>query len=172
MIISLLGYMGSGKSHIAKVLGGKLNYKVIDLDQYIALQNNMTIPEIFSKKGEIYFRKQEKGCLEEILSVAENAVVSLGGGTPAFYDNMKTINGASESVYLRATVATITSRLIPQKQKRPLIARISDDDLPEFIAKHLFERQVFYSQAKYTVSTDRKNPEEVSDKIILALQNQ
>ena len=166
MIISLIGYMGSGKSHISKVLCQKMGLKLIDLDKEIFLKNKMSIPEIFEKRGEIYFRKEERALLEEILNTEKNCILSLGGGTPAYYNNMELITQKSESVYLRTSVRTLTERLLKQKQKRPLITKIPDEDLPEFIAKHLFERQVFYGQAKYTVSTDSKTPEKITDEII------
>ncbi|WHF52921.1 shikimate kinase [Chryseobacterium gotjawalense] len=166
MIISLIGYMGSGKSHISKLLSQKLHFKLIDLDREIFLKNSMTIPEIFEKKGEIYFRKQERLLLEEIFATEKDCILSLGGGTPAYYNNIELITQKSESIYLRSSVRTLTERLLKQKQKRPLIAKIPDEDLPEFIAKHLFERQVFYGQAKYTVATDAKTPEEIADEII------
>ena len=141
MIISLIGYMGSGKSHISKVLSQKLDVKLIDFDKEIIFRNNMSIPEIFEKRGEIFFRKQEKLLLEEILSTEKTCILSLGGGTPAYYNNIEIITQKSTSIYLRTSVKTLTERLLKQKQKRPLIAKISDADLPEFIAKHLFERQ-------------------------------
>ena len=143
-----------------------MGLKLIDLDKEIFLKNNMSIPEIFEKRGEIYFRKEERALLEKILNTEKNCILSLGGGTPAYYNNMELITQKSESVYLRTSVRTLTERLLKQKQKRPLIAKIPDEDLPEFIAKHLFERQVFYGQAKYTVSTDSKTPEKITDEII------
>ena len=169
MIISLIGYMGSGKSHISKVLSKKLNLKLIDSDKEILLKNEMPIPEIFEKRGEIYFRKEERALLEKIFTTEKDCILSLGGGTPCYYDNIELISQHSESIYLRTSVATLVERLILQKQKRPLIANIPDEDLTEFIAKHLFERQVFYGQSKYTVSTDAKTPEEIVDEIIALL---
>lgn len=165
MIISLIGYMGSGKSHISKILSDKINFKLIDLDKEISWRNKLTIPEIFEKKGEIYFRKLERETLEEILATQENIVLSLGGGTPVYYNNMEIINNSSKSVFLRASIPTLTERLSKQKEKRPLIAKISDDDLPEFIAKHLFERNVFYSKAQFSISTDNKTPEDIVSEI-------
>lgn len=165
MIISLVGYMGSGKSHVAKVLSQKLQLKIIDLDKEISLRNKMSIPEIFAQRGEIYFRKQEKDTLQQLLNSHSSGILSLGGGTPCFYDNMETINRHTESFFLRTSVATLVTRLSPQMDKRPLIARLAPEDLPEFIAKHLFERNLFYSKAKFTVSTDGKNPEQVADEI-------
>ena len=166
MIISLVGYMGSGKSHISKILSDKLHFKLIDLDKEIFLRNKLTIPEIFEKKGEIYFRKLERETLEEILAGEENLVLSLGGGTPVYYNNMEIINNNSKSVFLRASVNTLADRLSKQKEKRPLIARISEEELPEFIAKHLFERNPFYGKAQFTVSTDHREPEDIVNEII------
>ena len=78
---------------------------------------------------------------------------------------MELINNHTQSVFLRTSVKTLTERLLKQKQKRPLIASQKDEDLPEFIAKHLFERNVYYSQAKFTVDTDGKVPEQIADEI-------
>ncbi|SIQ69054.1 shikimate kinase [Chryseobacterium sp. RU37D] len=166
MIISLVGYMGSGKSHISKILSEKLNFKLVDLDKEISRRNKLTIPEIFEKKGEIYFRKQERETLEEILATEENLVLSLGGGTPVYYNNMEIINHNSKSVLLRASVGTLSERLSKQKEKRPLIANISEENLPEFIAKHLFERNQFYNKAQFSVNTDNREPEEIVNEII------
>ncbi|REC55338.1 shikimate kinase [Chryseobacterium piscium] len=166
MIISLVGYMGSGKSHISKILSDKINFKLIDLDKEISRRNKLTIPEIFEKKGEIYFRKLERETLEEILATQENIVLSLGGGTPVYYNNMEIINNNSASVFLRASICTLAERISKQKEKRPLIAKIADEDLPEFIAKHLFERNVYYSKAQLSINTDQKNPEDIIQEII------
>lgn len=166
MIISLVGYMGSGKSHISKILSDKINFKLIDLDKEISRRNKLTIPEIFKKKGEIYFRKLERETLEEILATQENIILSLGGGTPVYYNNMEIINNSSKSIFLRASIATLAERISKQKEKRPLIAKISDENLPEFIAKHLFERNIFYNKAQFNINTDNKTPENIIQEII------
>ncbi|MBB4807849.1 shikimate kinase [Chryseobacterium defluvii] len=166
MIISLVGYMGSGKSHISKILSEKLNFKLIDLDKEISRRNKLTIPEIFEKKGEIYFRKLERETLEEILATQENIILSLGGGTPVYYNNMEIINHNSKSVFLKASVNTLSERLSKQKEKRPLIANIPDENLPEFVAKHLFERNIFYNKAQFSVNTDLRTPEDIVNEII------
>ena len=79
---------------------------------------------------------------------------------------MEIINHNSKSVFLRTGVGTLVERLSKQKEKRPLIANISDEDLPEFIAKHLFERNQFYSKAQFTVGTDSREPEDIVNEII------
>ncbi len=173
MIISLLGYMGSGKSHISKKLSSLLGFQLIDLDFAIADKHQLNISEIFEKKGEIYFRKIEREALEFYLknrNSNENLILSLGGGTPVYYDNMNLIIQNSESVFLRASVSTLTERLLKEKSKRPLIANLPEDQLPEFVAKHLFERNFYYNQAKIIVDTDRKTGDEIASEIIQQLQ--
>lgn len=166
MIISLVGYMGSGKSLISKNLSQKLHYKHLDLDKEISKRLNAEITEIFEKRGELFFRKKERETLEELLATQENIILSLGGGTPAYYNNMEVINDRSESIFLKANIKTLTERLILNKQKRPLIAKIDDGDLPEFIAKHLFERLAYYNKSKYSVSTDNKSINDIVAEII------
>ncbi len=158
--------MGSGKTHISKILSEKINFKLIDLDKEISRRNKLTIPEIFEKKGEIYFRKLERETLEEILATEENLILSLGGGTPVYYNNMEIINTGSKSVFLKASVMTLADRLSKQKEKRPLIAKISEEDLPEFIAKHLFERNQFYGKSQFNINTDNRTPEDIVTEII------
>lgn len=166
MIISICGYMGSGKSHISNLLSKKINYKLFDIDKTISSQIGMTITEIFEKKGEVFFRKNEKEILHTLLQTEENCILSLGGGTPIYYDNIYTINKKSISIYLRTSVRTLCQRLSANKNKRPLIAHIKDEDLAEFIAKHLFERGPFYNKCQIIIDTDHKTPEEIVAEII------
>lgn len=169
MIISLLGYMGSGKSHISKIISQKINFKLFDLDEAIEKAENCPVGEIFQKRGELYFRKREKEILENILKNEDSAVLSLGGGTPVYYDNMATVNAHSKSFFLRTGIPTLSERLLKEKAQRPLIAHLEDQDLPEFIAKHLFERNAYYQKAHYTVDTDGKTPEQIAEEIIVQL---
>ena len=77
MIISLIGYMGSGKSHISKILSEKINFKLFDLDKEISTIYKQTIAEIFKNKGELFFRKVEKETLEEILSKEDLSLIHI-----------------------------------------------------------------------------------------------
>ncbi|MDR2204841.1 MAG: AAA family ATPase [Flavobacteriaceae bacterium] len=170
MLISLLGYMGSGKSHISKMLSQKIGFDLMDLDTEIAKKIGMSVLEIFEKKGEIFFRKEEREVLENLLNTTENTVISLGGGTPAYFNNMEIINEKSESIFLRTSVKTLSERLLKQKNRRPLISKISDENLPEFIAKHLFERNPFYNKAKITINSDDKTAEQICEEIASRLK--
>ncbi|MDO3694447.1 shikimate kinase [Wenyingzhuangia sp. chi5] len=169
MKLVLLGYMGCGKSAISNALANSLNLKRIDLDDYIETKEGKTIADIFKENGEIYFRKLETTCLLELLDNEEAFILSLGGGTPCFGKNMEIINQKSISVYLSANIPTLVSRLLPEKAKRPLIARIADEELAEFIGKHLFERRHFYLQAKIAVSVDDKPVQTIANEIVSAL---
>lgn len=166
----LLGYMGSGKSTVAKLLAKALNLPFIDLDDYIEGKEQRSIKSIFDDKGEIYFRLQESKCLNEVLTDKAPGIVALGGGTPCYANNMELIRAMSNSFYLKGSIATIKQRLSSEKAKRPLIASLSDEKLTEFIAKHLFERRNFYEQAHHTVVIDAKSPQEIADELINMLQ--
>lgn len=164
--------MGSGKTVIGKKLSGLLGYGFIDLDDYIQGKEGKTIAEIFNKKGEIYFRKIESKYLAEVIDSNNNTIISLGGGTPCYGHNMDMIKKVknTSSVYLKASIQSLSERLILEKDQRPLISHIESKELlNEFIGKHLFERSSYYSQSNITVSTDHKSVDDVIESIILKL---
>ncbi|TXD49223.1 shikimate kinase [Polaribacter sp. IC073] len=170
MKIILLGYMASGKSTIGKEVSKKLYMNFIDLDDYISEQEKMSVLEIFKIKGEIYFRRIENTYLKEILNSEGNFVLSLGGGTPCYANNMELIkNSEAKSVYIKASINTLVARLINEKSKRPLVASLDNEKITEFVAKHLFERRFFYEQADITLSIDKKTIEEIVTEIRIAL---
>ena len=158
--------MGSGKSTIARILGDKLGLPALDLDDYISEKENLSIPDIFESKGEIYFRRVENKYLLELLSTDQSFVLALGGGTPCYANNMEAILEKSDSYYLKAGIETLKSRLTAEKDERPLISGLSEDQMTEFIAKHLFERRNFYEKALGTVLIDKKSPGEIAEEII------
>jgi shikimate kinase len=161
--------MASGKSTAGKALAGKLEIPFLDLDTEIEQKESLTIREIFSKYGEIRFRKIENQILREILDKSGNYVLALGGGTPAYFNNMEIIKNRATSIYLRANPNSIIQNLKSDKMIRPLIAHLSDEQLPEFIAKHLFERSYFYEQADFQVNTQNKSIEKIVSEIIQLL---
>jgi shikimate kinase len=171
MVITLLGYMGSGKSTIGRQLAMVLEYDFVDLDNFIEEREVLSIPEIFQTKGEVYFRKVEHKYLKELLSKDKNIVLSLGGGTPCYANNMgllKTYN--SISFYLKMTPLDLTDRLFNEKDNRPLISHLNNKNaLQEFIAIHLFERQSFYQKANHILKTDKLAVKEVVELIVKKL---
>jgi len=167
--IVLMGYMGSGKSTIARLLAVKLNYVAIDLDSLIEQRTGMKIPEIFKQKGEIYFRKLESRFLNELLQQKKQFVLALGGGTPCYAYNIKIIKNQAFSVYINLPVATLVDRLKTEKEQRPLVAHLNNKDLTEFVAKHLFERQTYYNEAQIIIHAKGLSLENICNKIIKQL---
>ncbi len=155
--------MGSGKSTIGKSLANRLNRPFIDLDQFIENQENEPIKIIFDKKGELYFRKAERQALLHLIARESPAVISLGGGTPCYFDNMKDlVQSKHNSIYLKASIPTLASRLKEEKALRPMIAHLKDEEaLTEFIGKHLFERNFFYQKASTVYPIDGLSVEEI-----------
>lgn len=159
--IILLGYMGCGKSTIAEKLSQKLQIPFIDLDKMIEIKAQMSINEIFKNYGEVYFRKLEHDVFVELLNSDENQIIGLGGGTPCYANNHELLKGNGiYSIYLKASVDTLFSRLVHNKSKRPIIANKSEDELKEFIAKHLFDRNYYYHQAGCIIDVDNQTIDE------------
>jgi len=171
MKIVLLGYMASGKSVIGEKLAEALNFMYQDLDDYIEIKENSSIKEIFAVKGEIYFRKIEYQYLNQILSKKGNCVLSLGGGTPSYTNNLALLldNENIITIYLKASLNELAKRLFSEKADRPLISHIETKELMlEFVGKHLFERSHFYNQSQICVNADT-SPKEVVETILMQL---
>ena len=167
--IILLGYMGSGKSTVSKELAKKLQVSSIDLDDEIENFEQSTIPQIFDSKGAIYFRKLEKTVLDKIIERDDSFVLSLGGGTPCYFNNMKFLNNREEvlTIYLDVNISTLIKRLKDEVEHRPILNNInSAQELTEFIGKHLFERRPFYNQAKERIQIVDESTEQIIEKII------
>ncbi len=164
--IILAGYMGSGKTTIGKILSSRLGLPFLDLDEEIERTQGLSVGEIFKQKGEIHFRKLERATLTEILQRPQSFVLAMGGGTPCYSGNDRLLReDGVQSFYLKSSVAELSRRLTGEKSSRPMIANLSDNDLPGFIGTHLFERDPFYRRAKYIVDTAGMTPGEVASVI-------
>ena len=153
--------MASGKSSLGIALAEQLGIDFVDLDAYIEMEEDMTISEIFAKKGELYFRKKESEVLNLILD-KESFVLSTGGGTPCYGKNMGDILAKStHSLYLNLSIPNLVERIARESDTRPLVKNISHEELPEFVGKHLFERRFFYTQATFTLDCDGKGIPEI-----------
>ena len=162
--------MASGKSTIGKILSESLKLPFYDLDSIIEQELKTTINKIFEQKGELFFRKKEREVLEVFLNNTNNYVLALGGGTPCYYDNFNLYqNDNIKSFYLKTSVTTIIERLKTQKNTRPIVANLNDEELTEFVAKHLFERNYFYNQVQTIITVDNKNEEEIVSEILSKL---
>jgi shikimate kinase len=168
--ILLCGYMASGKTTIAKVLGKASGIPSLDLDDMIEKKAGKSIPELFAEDGEIKFRRLEHETLKELLGTNETFVLALGGGTPCYANNHEFLKGEDVvSIYLKTGIGELAGRLRLQRHGRPLLEKLSDAELEDYIAKHLFDRSYYYYQAKHIVATDGKSPEAVANEIISLL---
>lgn len=163
--------MGSGKSTIGKILAEYKNLPFIDIDQYIENQCGITVKKIFETKGELCFRKLERSVLLELLQKQTPSIIALGGGTPCYFDNMeKIISSPHEVVYLNVSIPVLAERLKKEKKQRPLIAHLENDDqLTEFVGKHLFERNSFYRKAKLIIDVNQMTSEQLVGAILAKL---
>ncbi|MGV3697500.1 shikimate kinase [Flavobacterium sp.] len=168
--IILVGYMAVGKTTIANLLSEKINFEVMDLDKSIEKKIGLSVSQIFEQKGEVYFRKIEHEFFREALNTGYPLIISTGGGTPCYANNHLLMNAdGNTSIYLKGSIDTLLERLKSEKAHRPLVAGKSQDELQEFVAKHLFERSYFYNQARFTVTVDGKTPEKIVEEIIALL---
>jgi shikimate kinase len=168
MKIILLGYMGSGKSTIGQTLANELNLSFVDLDHAIEKEIGMSIRDFFEASGELKFRRLENDVLKKVILENRSMILSTGGGTPCYGNNLELMKSAlnTKVFYLKASIKTLSERLVSEKATRPLIQAIGEEDLPEFIGKHLFERSNFYLQAHHMIDIDQKSVETVAKEIV------
>jgi shikimate kinase len=163
MRIFLIGFMGSGKTTVGNALARKLNFSFIDLDSYIENKTGKSIFDIFADEGEEKFRKEEHKALIELCK-KDNIVISCGGGTPCFYNNIDIINKKGVSVYIKYPIGKLKTRLLPNIGKRPMLKNIfTPEDLESFIRIKLEERENFYLKSKLVLT----NPKGTKDIIAL-----
>ncbi len=164
MKVVFIGYMAAGKSLWAKRLAAKLGVDFIDLDTY--LEDNYLNEKIFDfieKKGELAFRKLEKLALLDLLAKKNDMILATGGGAPCYFNNIDAINKTAISIFLNVSIKTLVNRLTLERENRPILKHIPDDKLQEFIAKHLFERNVFYRKANFILDEDDINLQNIEN---------
>lgn len=160
--------MGVGKSTIGKALAYQLDVDFIDLDNYIQQKEGKSILDLFKNDGEISFRRKETDYLNKVLNQSSSFVLSLGGGTPCYANNMELINKyANYSVYLKASFQFLSKRLYNQQENRPLLQHLQSlEDYEDFIRKHLFERQNYYFLANTTINVEQKQIDSIVTELI------
>jgi len=159
----LVGYMGSGKTSMGKLLADKLGYTFVDMDARIEEKYLKTVSDIFAEMGQDKFREMERDCLHEVATF-ENVVISTGGGAPCFFDNMDYMNHHGITVYLNLSIPQLVERLSSSRPgKRPLIDGLKGEYLEQFIVDALAIRQPFYSKAQIHISgTDEEMVEKIT----------
>lgn len=154
--IILVGFMGSGKSTIGKVLAEQLGVEFIDSDEVISEKEGMTVSEIFEQKGEDYFRQKERDFVEDLAN-RKPSVVAVGGGLPCFENNLELLKQSGTVFYLNVSVMTLVKRLQDEKTVRPLLAGLEGKELSNFVFDKLIERTAFYRKAHHIIPNETAN---------------
>ena len=152
--IIIIGYMGAGKTTVGKALSKATGFPFYDLDWYIESRMRKTVAQIFAERGEEGFRKIEHAMLHEVAEF-EDVIISCGGGTPCFFDNMDYLNQQGHTVYLKAEPEVLRYHLQLGKGVRPLLQGKSPDELLDFITKQLAQREPFYSKARHILDVNK-----------------
>ncbi|HEV8287299.1 MAG TPA: shikimate kinase [Chitinophagaceae bacterium] len=168
MKIFFIGFMGSGKTHWSKLLSEKLHIPFFDLDEQITSHEEKSITEIFADSGEEYFRLLEKDILHIITESHENFVMGCGGGTPCYYNNIDYMNQSGTTIWINTPIDTIFQRLIKEKESRPLIKNLSNDQVRGFIIKKFSDRKIYYEQADIIIDEEPVRLENLVEKIFHA----
>ena len=142
--------MGSGKTTVGKALSKQTGMMFYDLDWYIESRMHTTVSKLFEERGEEAFRKIEYNMLHEVAEF-EDVIISCGGGTPCFFDNMEYLNQQGDVVYLKATPDVLYKHLLMGKVERPLLKGKSPEELIAYITEHLKERAPYYEKARHTL---------------------
>ncbi len=151
MRIFLIGFMGSGKTILGRKLAYILQHQFIDLDEYIEEQEDRTISQIFEEDGEDYFRKLERVYLHRVID-KEDVVISTGGGTPCFFDNIDQMNEYGKTIYINMHPKALLTRLLSSPSTRPLLAGKDEKGMLDYVFKTLRSREKYYQKAKRVVT--------------------
>jgi shikimate kinase len=168
MKVFLIGFMGCGKTHWGKLLSEKLSVPFFDLDEKITEQEGKPINEIFKSEGEEYFRMLEKDVLHLLTESHESFVMACGGGTPCFFNTIDYLKKQGTVVWINCSTDCLYQRLIKEKDQRPLIASIPNEQLKTFIIKKYSSRKIFYQQANVILPDEHITLENMLSKIFHA----
>ncbi|MDE6787077.1 MAG: shikimate kinase [Muribaculaceae bacterium] len=165
MTIFIIGYMASGKTTFGRALARKSGLQHIDLDFYIEQRFHTTIRDIFATKGETEFRRIENAMLREVGEMSD-VIISCGGGTPCFGDNMEYMNSRGTTVCLQASDDVIANRIIQAGNKRPLMAGKPKEEILSTLRQHMKVRKPYYDQASIIISGDRlENKSQIAETV-------
>ncbi|MDO4758407.1 MAG: shikimate kinase [Rikenellaceae bacterium] len=165
--IILVGYMGCGKSTIGRKLALRLGGRMVDTDKLIEEREGATVFDIFQYEGEERFREIEREVLQQVMADEGVAVISTGGGLPAWRDNMELMNAGGRTVYLKRSAENIASRLSPfGRQKRPRLRGLNDEELVRFMRSDMAARDPYYSRAIQTIACEGMSDDEIIQAIV------
>ncbi|NOT52749.1 MAG: shikimate kinase [Chitinophagaceae bacterium] len=168
MRIFLIGFMGSGKTHWGRLLSQKLSLPFFDLDEQVTTHAGKPIVEIFDTEGEEHFRLMEKEVLHIITESHESFIMACGGGSPCYFNNIDYMNNSGTTVWINTSLDVLFERLVKEKQIRPLIKELSDEQLRNFIGKKFADRRIYYEQADVIVDEEPVEVDKLVEKIFHA----
>ena len=173
MKIYLIGMPGSGKSTIGSPLAESLGVPFFDLDYIIEQEEGMLVRDIFAAKGENYFRELERHWLETTSGIHSDFVLSTGGGTPCFFENITFMKDNGKVVYLDIDMSTLAERLQKEGLKlRPLLREYTTTEaLKTYLLNTYSKRSAFFEKAHMHVNVKSESPHQVVNKIISSIKN-
>jgi len=171
MIFFLIGMPACGKTSIGKRLAKKLQFNFIDLDSYISVKENKSVSKIFSENGEDFFRELETKYVKEISATTTSTIISVGGGTPCYHNNMLFMLSIGKAFYLNISAEVLFLRL-KQDTKRPMFSGLTEDEVKEKINRLLQQREKFYLQANYKIDAAHKSDDAIMEEISLLIIKQ
>lgn len=151
--VIIVGYMGAGKTTVGRALAKELGMRFYDLDWYIEGRMRKTVPQLFAERGEDGFRQVERTMLHEAAEF-EDIILSCGGGTPCFFDNMEYMNSRGDTVYLKASPEVLCAHLRMGKTRRPLLEGKTPEQLLGFVTEQLARREQYYMQARHVLDVN------------------
>jgi len=160
--------MGSGKTHWGRLLSQKLSIPFFDLDEQVTEHSGKSIVDIFNSEGEESFRLQETDVLHIITESHDSFVMACGGGSPCYFNNIDYMNRAGTTVWINTALPVLFQRLVAEKDRRPLIKGLSDEQLKKFISKKFADRKIYYEQADVMIDEEPVETEKLIEKIFHA----
>jgi shikimate kinase len=160
--------MGSGKTYWGRQLSEKLSIPFFDMDEQVIKSEGKSINEIFETYGEEYFRLKEKGILQSITEVNKTFVMACGGGSPCYFNNIDYMNQAGTTVWINTPMNILFQRLLKEKDKRPLLKDLSDEQMKSFITKKFADRKIYYEQAEVMIDDEEISLDHFIEKIFHA----
>ena len=136
------------------MISKKIGMPFFDLDEQIIASEGKSINEIFEAEGEEFFRLKEKEVLHLITESHESFVMACGGGTPCFYNNVDYMNRQGTTVWINCSIDCLFNRLSKERDARPLIRELDDDQLRRYITKKFADRKIYYQQATVVLNAD------------------
>ncbi|MCS6904040.1 MAG: shikimate kinase [Bacteroidia bacterium] len=164
--------MGSGKTTLGKQIAQKLSFHFIDLDNFIEVQENQTIHQLFIQLGHELFRQKEQEALIKVITSAPTPLIlACGGGTPCYLNNLSIMQQSGYLIYLKAEPQTLANRIRLQQKQRPLLSNVTQSQLLNYISQMLQSREPYYWQADFVFTIEKDDPLVLTEFIQICSRN-